>query len=245
MNRPSLGISEISRSLNMPKGTVQGMVQTLADEGFLRQENESRKYRLGLAIHELSFVLAGSLEINQKASEPAHRLAVRSQRLIRVAILEKDAAVVTLDAYPRLEPFITRYFGSRSPLYCSAMGKAILAFMPKSEVNAYLDTYPLIPYTANTITDREELLEDLERTRLRGYAINRQEHLLSRSGIGAPIFRQKGELVGSIVMVVTLEQLDKEQRKLSRDVKETASEISRYMGHFVEASPRMYVEEDS
>jgi len=70
LDKTRLGISEIGRALYLHKATVQGLVQTLAQEGFLEQDRGTRKYQLGLKIYELGVILAGSLEINQKASNP-------------------------------------------------------------------------------------------------------------------------------------------------------------------------------
>ncbi|MFH1349502.1 MAG: helix-turn-helix domain-containing protein, partial [Pseudomonadota bacterium] len=71
LSTPRLGISEISRALGLHKGTVQGLIRTLVHEGFLQQDQETRKYQLGFKIYELGLIMAGSLEVNQKASNPA------------------------------------------------------------------------------------------------------------------------------------------------------------------------------
>jgi DNA-binding IclR family transcriptional regulator len=228
---PYLGISEISRSLNLKKGTVQGLVRTLTGEGFLEQDGDTRKYRLGLKIYELGIILAGSLEINQKASGPVNQLAKQTQRLVRVAIRDKDSALVTLDAFPKSQPFYSPQFGPRAPLYCTALGKAILAFLNREEVKLYLEKVRLIPYSSNTIIQRNRLLEDLKETRKRGYSTNREEHMLGRAAIGAPIFGRKGYPVASIVVIVDPNQLDKEIGNLAHAVRKTALEISQFMGY--------------
>ncbi len=126
-SKPRLGISEMSRALDLRKATVQGLVRTLARDGFLQQDQETRKYQLGLKIYELGVILAGALEINQKASNPAQQLAKRTRRLVHIAIPDNYSALITMDAYPRSQPFISPQFGPRAPLYCTALGKALLA----------------------------------------------------------------------------------------------------------------------
>jgi DNA-binding IclR family transcriptional regulator len=228
---PRLGISEISRSLGLAKGTVQNLVRTLTQEGFLQQDEETRRYQLGLKIYELGITLAGSLEINQKASTPAHQLAQRTQRLVRIAILDNDSALVTLDAYPRSQPFLFRQFGPRAPLYCTALGKALLAYWGQDEYEAYLKRVELIPYTSNTITEKNHLLSELRETRLRGYSINREEHFLARAAIGAPIFGRAEYPAASMCIIVDPKMINGEKtEELAKDVLRTAYEISQLMG---------------
>jgi IclR family KDG regulon transcriptional repressor len=232
LNEPSFGISEMSRLLNLSKGTVQGIVRTLLQEGLLLQEEETRKYRLGVKLYELGITSAGSLEVNQRASRPAHELSVRTGMHVRVAIQHDDSAIVTLDAYPRSEPFLFRTIGPRTPLYCTALGKAILAFMDTDELNAYLERTQLVTYTSNTITDKDKLLKELEETRRRGYSINHEEHIFGRAAVGAPILGRLGKLVASLCIVDNPSKiLSKQIGDLAKAAEQTAVEILMNMGY--------------
>jgi DNA-binding IclR family transcriptional regulator len=232
---PRLGISEISRAVNLHKGTVQGLVKTLADGGFLQQDQETRKYQLGLKIYELGFITAGNLEINRQASNPAHELAKKTRSLVHVAILQEDSAVITLGAYPRSIPFLSRQFGPRVPLHCTALGKVFLSFMEQSEIEAYFERTEFVPYTPNTILEKDRLVEELEETRKSGYSINREEHLLNRAAIGAPVFgRDKGVVASMSLVCNPLDILGEQLEVLAKEVTNTALEISRLMGYFPE-----------
>ncbi len=235
MARHQLGITEISRSLNLTKGTIQGLVRTLKDQGFLEQDPYTRKYRLGAKVYELGIIRAGSLEINQKASMPAHQLSLRTERQVSIAIWDKNSALVTMDVYPRSQPFLSRQFETRLPPYCTALGKALLAFLSEDELNAYIEQAELIPYTPNTIVDKGELLRELSDTRARGYSLNREEHLLGRNGIGAPIFGREKRLAASIYLGCGPGQDGGTITRYAGDVMNTALEISRLMGYFEEA----------
>ncbi len=239
-NRPRLGISEISRAMEVSKGTVQGLVRTLTRGGFLQQDQETRKYKLGLKIYELGRILAESLDINQKALNPAHQLALETQHLVLIGVLDGDSALVTMDAYPRSRPFISAGTGPRAPLYCTALGKALLAFLDPGELEDYLSKADLISYTAHTIVNRKQLIADLTATRKRGYAVNCEEHLLGYAGIGAPIFGHAGSPVGAVCLVVDpMEVVSRQGQKLAKEVTKTASEISRLMGFSHRPLPSM------
>lgn len=197
-DHPTLGISEISRILGLNKGTVQGLVQTLLQGEFLQRDPDTRKYHLGSKVYELGNTFARNLDINLKASNTAHRLSSAVESTVRVAIWDNLTVLVTLNAEPRYPALFSYHFGPRVPAYCTALGKAVLSHIDTDELETYFSQIKLLPFTPNTITEKKQLLEELEETRRRGYSINREEHLLSRYGYAAPIFTRKGRLAASI-----------------------------------------------
>jgi len=234
--RPRLGITEISRILNLPKGTVHGLVRTLLNAGFLQQDPATRKYQLGLKLYEMGITLAVNLEINQKAVGLANKLAKSVSLVSRIAIWDGDSALITLNVDPRSNSLFVHQIGPRIPAYCSSVGKAILAFLNNEELNAYLSRTELIPYTPKTITQKERLLNELEETRQRGYSIDQEETTLGLVCIGAPIFGKGGHLEASISLSGDPGRFRKKQLKgLCEKLIKTAGEISRSMGYFPEA----------
>ena len=229
---PVLGVTEISRSLNLSKGTVHGLIRTLLRQGFLQQDLPSRKYRLGLKIYELGIILAGTLEINQKAAGLINQLAKTTQRIVRVAIWDGDSMVITSDAHPRPRAVLPHQFGPRVHAYCSAIGKAVLAFMEEELVKRYLQRNELVAFTDATITDPEKLFADLEATRKRGYAIDRQEAVQGLICIGAPVFHRDAHVAGSISLSGSVQRMaDDKIVALSEELLKTTGEVSRYMGY--------------
>ncbi len=231
--KPNLGIAEISRALGIHKTTAQSLVRTLAQDGFLEQNPDTRKYKLGLKIYEMGVVMAGGLEINRKSVEPAHRLTLKTQLIVRVSIpCHHHSAIITLDVYPRTQPFLVRQLGIRFPLYCTAMGKVLLAFRSPPEIEEYLAQLDFVAYTPNTITSKDDLLKELEQVGRLGYSVNREEHLQVRAAIGAPIFGKAGRVVASTALVGEPGRiLGGEKESLARMVMSMASETSQAMGY--------------
>lgn len=93
------------------------------------------------------------------------------------------------------------------PLHSGALAKAILAFLPKPEIDRYLASGPLQRFTPNTITDPTHLGRELARIRKRGYAVSRQEVVLGAGGVAAPIFDSTGQAVASIGVSAPLHRL--------------------------------------
>ena len=212
-------------------------MQTLAHEGFLEQDKETRKYALGLKVYGLGVALASSLEINQKSAGTANRLAASVEKLVRVAVLEGQKAIITLDVYPRSQPFLFRQFGLDFPLYCTALGKALLAYFDAKELKSYLEQTEPVAYTAATIVDKAKLSKELQQIRKDGYSVNRQEHFLGRAAIGSPIRNKDGKVLASIAIIGIPEAiLGSNLKPLSSQVVVSAAEISHSMGYFPKES---------
>jgi IclR family transcriptional regulator, KDG regulon repressor len=227
-----MGVAQISRNLSLSKGTVHGLVRTLVQHGFLTQDPTTRKYRLGLRIHELGMVLAGTLELNLKAAGPCQQLAKRSHLIARVAIWDGDAVVITLNIYPAARPVLPHQIGPRVHAYCSATGKAVLAFLDDGSLKAYLDRTKLVPFTPCTITTRKQLLEDLRGVRERGYSIDREEAVEDLACIGAPLFERNNIISGSLSLSGPPGRvLGRRMATLAEALINTAAEISRNMGY--------------
>jgi len=230
---PVLGISEISRLMELPKGTAHGLTRTLVKHGFLNQDQSSKKYRLGLKLHELGIILSGTLELNQKAAGPCHQISRRTQLLSRIGLWDGEAVVITLNTHPIPMPVLPHQVGPRIHAYCSGIGKAILAFLAEETLNAYLSRTRLTAFTPHTNTDRDKLLADLETTRLRGYSIDCEEAVRGLACIGAPIFDSGGSVAGSLSLSGPVNQvLGENAASLADEVLATATEISRFLGYF-------------
>ena len=232
---PRLGITEISKALSLPKPTVHGIVRTLMKQGFVQQDSQTRKYRLGLKIYELGIILAGSLDINQRGAGLAYQLAKQTGLVSRIAIWDLDSALLTVNIEPRSHLLFAHQIGPRIPAYCSAVGKALLAFLEPQELQDYMDRVTLKPLTANTITQKKQLLKEMEETRRRGYSIDREENLLGLACIGVPIFGLGGHLEGAMSLSGDAKDIYKRMKTLVPELLKGGQEISRSLGYFPES----------
>jgi len=230
-----IGITEFSRALGLPKPTVHGLVRTLKNQGFLQQDPQSRKYRLGLKIYELGSVLAGSLDINQRGAGLAYQLAKQTGLVSRIAIWNLDSALLTVNIEPRSHLLFAHQIGPRIPAYCSALGKAMLAYLGPRELQGYIDRVNLKPLTANTITQKKALLKEIEETRRRRYSMDREENLLGLACIGVPVFGSDGDLEGAMSLSGDAKDVYKRMKTLLPELVKTGMEISRSLGYFPES----------
>jgi IclR family transcriptional regulator, pca regulon regulatory protein len=197
-DRPALGISELGRELGLTRSTTHRYVATLATLRYLEQDGSTRKYRLGPRVLDLGFSMLGSLELRDVAAPHLRRLTDMTGHTSNLAIRD-DTDVILIDRvrgrpgrYHHLE--FSLHVGSRLPSYCSATGKALLAFVPRPDLDRLLDRIDL--------TDRSALLAELEQVRRTGLATNDEELESALRSIAAPVRSRSGEVVAAVNVAI-------------------------------------------
>ncbi len=204
-DRPALGISELARQLGLTRSTTHRYVATLAALGYLHQD-ETRRYRLGVRVLDLGFTVLGSLELREIAGPHLRRLTNATGHTSNLAIRD-DTDVILIDRvrgrpgrYHHLE--YSLHAGSRLPSYCSATGKALIAFLPRTDLDRLLDRMEFVRRGPKTVTSRRALLADLEQVRCTGVAVNDEELDSGLRSIAAPIRSRSGEVVAAVNVAI-------------------------------------------
>ena len=235
---PRLGIAEISRLMELPKPTVHGLVQTLLEEGYLSQDEQTRQYMVGLRVVEMGSIFAGNLKINQIGGELVQRMAANCHQHARIAIWEKYTMLISFNAFPSVESLIFQQVGPRVPAYCTSIGKAVLSTLDEEALSAYLERTEIIRFTPGTITDKKELAACLEEVAVNGYAPENGEFLLGLSCVGVPIYDDSFKAIGAISLSGTPEILREERlSEIVPQLIQTGLELSRRMGYHPETMP--------
>ena len=231
MEKPSLGLSELSEKTNIPKPSVYRICEALVRIGFLRK-NLNKTYSLGFRLLELGSIVLSTLEIRKIAMEEIERLQNLTGESVHLGILD-GTEVVSIEGLEGSHSLRTHvYIGKRASLYCTAVGKALLAFLPEDQMNTIIKKLDLKPHTKNTITDKDELLKELERIRERGYSIDNMEDEEGVRCVGAPILNSKNVAIASISISGPASRLSDEKiEEYSKLVKEAAKNISRKLGY--------------
>lgn len=181
------GVSEISSAIDLPKSTVHRILVALANTGLLRKDETADRYSLGYKALELAFAASKQLDLISVAMPHLQRLRdeVSDTATLGLKIGHRFADVAWASGLSALR--WTPTLGEQYPLHWGALGKAILAFQPDEEIEAYLRAEPLVAATAKTITDPVKLRDELKRIRELGYALSFGEHVESAAGVAAPI----------------------------------------------------------
>lgn len=233
LSQTSMGIVEMSERMHLSKSTVHGLVKTLGHYGFLRQDHETRKYSLGFRIYELGATMQSTLQLNRIAADSINSLSQRTKLDVRISIWNENSVLYTLSALGSKSVYFSKT-GPRIPAYCTAHGRIFLAYFEAEQLNDYLDTAEFVSYTPFTITSRDELMEEIERTRTRGYAVDSEELYLGKAAMGAPIFQSKEVMVAAISIAGASDVLEKNEKKIAGELLKTATYISRDLGYIPE-----------
>ena len=223
LDRPS--VAEVADYVGVPKSTAHDHLHTLVELEFAMKEPDG--YRVGMRFLEYGGYARGNLKVYRVARPVVNRLADETGEHANFMIEEhglgiflykaKGEDAVTLDTRP----------GMRVPLQTSALGKAILAHMPRSEVDQIIDERGLPQVTKKTITDREVLYEQLEEIRERGYATDDEERVEGMRCIGAPILNRDDEILGAVSVSGPMSRMhdDRYQNDVPRRVQSAANVI--------------------
>ena len=167
-----LGISEIAAEMDLNKSTVFGLVNTLVRYGYLEQ-TENKKYRLGITLFELGNLVLARIDIREETKKACAFLVQKYPATIHIAT-HSAGEVIYLDKIERGDSLISASnIGRRAPMYCTGVGKALLAHLPESYLKEYVLKGPLKKFTPNTISSKRELMKELERVHAAGYGRDR------------------------------------------------------------------------
>lgn len=188
-------VTELADYLDRPQSVVHNHLSTLKDLEFVVQEGN--EYRLGLRFLAFGERVRHRMELYEIARSEVEKLAAETGELITLMVEEHGRGIYL---YVRQGSEDIRYpaiSGARTYLHCSAVGKSILAHLPDEQVDAIVDRHGLPEQSPNTITDRDELKEELASIRERGIAFDMQEFREGMQSVGAPILLQE-DVIGSL-----------------------------------------------
>ena len=225
-----LGVSEIAERLELTRPTVHGLLQTLQAHGFVEQDRDSDKYQLGAGLLQLGNSYLDLNELRARALVHSERLAARADAAVRVGVMHGATVVVVHHVFRPDTTLQILEVGAELPLHASALGKAMLAFLPGAAVSDLL-AEPLPRLTSRTLSPRA-LRDQLHEVRDRGFARERDEAVLGESSIASPIFDHSGHAVGAIGIVGDTERIMPRgpSRPLIAAVTEAARGVSRELG---------------
>ncbi len=193
------GVSEIAGQVSLPKSTVARMLSTLESVGAVERVEDSSDYRIGIGLGELAGSLDGSstltVAVRPHLMRLAHDLGEASGFSVPVGYTVHFLAQVEGP-----NPVQVRdYTGLIAPMHVGPSGLCMMAYWPKEEVKRYLSR-SLESYTSKTVVDQNKILSRLDFVREHGYFWVDEEFAEGISSLAAPVFDQKGRILGAIHM---------------------------------------------
>ena len=231
MDEPEKKISELSAALGLNKSTVSRTMTTLASEGFVYKDPETKKYRLGLSILSLSGIVSSQMDIYRESQPVLNRLVENIGETAHISVLD-HLDVIYLQKVECNHPvrFLT-HIGKRNPPYCTSSGKVLLAHAADDVVNQVIEK-GLEKLTKNTITNPQKLRIHLNQVKENGYASSTEEILEGVTSIAAPIFDYRGKVIAALSVVGPNQRMQQHKiQGLAKKVMSAAREVSTRMGY--------------
>lgn len=197
---PELGITQISKLLDLNKSNVSNIVATFEQEDYLEKNPQTGRYRLGLKLLEFSYIINEKLGYQRMFHDIMQGVSKELNAIVYFGICRNQEVLYLCNSYPPDVGFnypFRSIIGERAPLYCTSLGKSILAHFPREEAEAYYSK-PRPAYTDHTITDEAALREEMAITRERGYGVDNEEHEYGIRCVSVPMFNTDNTLLGAL-----------------------------------------------
>lgn len=207
----SMSISEIHRALRLPLSSSANIVYTLKSLGYLERDEEDARYRLSAKMLGISRYVMNRMDFLKQCHGLLERLVRESGLTAHLAVMRGGESVY-LDRVARdgLVQF-SSYVGMRWPAHSSAVGKALVAFLPDAEMEGILRQMRLTKMTARTITSRGVLRAHLRSFRRSGYTWEMEEGEMGVACVAAPLFGPDGRVVAAVSVTGTTNQIPRKK----------------------------------
>jgi DNA-binding IclR family transcriptional regulator len=229
---PELGPSEVSERTGLHKSTVHRLLQVLERHRLIEKIAQNGKYRLGLRLFELGSKAMTQFDLRERAQPYLKRLVLETGETAHICILDGDRmlSIANVESPRTLRTPST--IGHRTPLHCTSVGKALLAFLPEDEQSDLINQCELTDYTRHTITKPARLKAELKLIRQRGYAMDDEEIEEGLRCVGAPVMDHSGMVIAAMSIAGPAFRLTEARiPAVARSVIQAATELSVELGY--------------
>jgi IclR family KDG regulon transcriptional repressor len=225
-----IALTTVGRELMIPKTTTFRYLQTLTEAGFLNHNRETDKYTLGPLLRSIASADASVSKVRQLARPAMIELMTEFNETVNLAV-KGNGTIVYIDLVEANRSLrMQARIGDSHPMHSTALGKAILAFLPDTEKQRQLEQ-PLTERTGRTLLEREEIERQLRQTAKLGYATEVGENEDGAMCIGVPIFDADRYPIAALSISAPLMRMPRAlAAKAGRRLCEVAGRISAHFG---------------
>lgn len=225
------GITEIAQNLMMSKSTVYRFLQTMKSLGYVEQDEENDKYTLTMKLFELGSKALEHQDLIDIAAKPMQKLSETLGETTHLAVLTGDKivyvhkidAVQTIGIYSRI--------GREAPLYCTGIGKCLMAWRDLDSVKQIMADVDYKPFTERTHTSFDSFHANIEQVKQQGFSEDQEEFEKHVRCISAPIFDRLGNVVAGLsVSWLVLRFNEEDKASYIAQIQEVAKKISLSLG---------------
>lgn len=235
-DEPELSLKEIANRSNLPKPTAYRLLSALENQNFLykiKESNHDSRYRLGLKLLELGQLVSDQLELREIARPLMEELAKEINEAVHLVIINNNQATYIEKVESSRALRLYTRIGKTSPLYIGSGPKLLLAYLPRERQESILSRLDF-PIGNTKSVNREQLLQELECIRAKGYSYSEGEQDADTIGISYPIYDHTNEVVAALTVSGLARYFEGDNKKIIiENTAQVAKEISNKMGYQV------------
>ncbi|MBD1380468.1 IclR family transcriptional regulator [Metabacillus arenae] len=214
-----LGVTEIAGQIDINKSSVYRILSTLVQYGYVEQDKETGRYKLGYKFLEVSSKLLESIDLRAEARPYLQELENITNEVIHMVVYDQGEVVYIEKLEGNETLRMHSKVGKRAPMHCTSVGKAILAHLPSAVVLDILERKGMPMHTDKTITSKEEFMQELNQVKQKGYALDLEENEYGITCIAVPVFDHLGKVISAVsisgpTIRMTEERLNQLKKKM-------------------------------
>lgn len=229
-NPEGITLDDICEKMDLPKTSAYDIVTTLAEMGMVNVDRGQRqRYTIGLMAYRIGINYTNNLDFISVIEPELKAFAKEVGKTVFFGVRSDHDVVYICKAEPENPIITTATVGTKNPMYCTSLGKAILAYSDDETREQVMNRIKFRKNTEKTILDKEALAAELEKVREQGYALDAREMEDHMECVGSPVFGPDGSVIGAI-SVSSLYKPTEDYEHLGRLVSAKSREVSKLLG---------------
>jgi DNA-binding IclR family transcriptional regulator len=231
-SKRGLRLAEVAGLTKLPRSSAHCLLLTLERRGYLHRHEKSGRYMFGLRLFSLASYAINGLEVRELAAPSLAGLTQQTGLTVHMAIMEQHEPVLVSKVDAPGSFRLAKWLGKRMDFHCTAVGKAIAAFLPEERLDELISVRGLPRHNENTIVSARKLKQQLVQVRKSGYALDDEEEEIGLRCVGVPVFNHEGRVVAAISVSGTTAQIHADNVAMLADrAMAAAANVSTALGH--------------
>jgi len=225
-------LSQIARRTALPRSTTHHLLRALVEFGYLVQDGNAQPYRLAPKLFRLTGRQWTAEQLAEAGRPFLHELSRRTGEGTSLAMLCDGEVIIVAKCDPQDPVRVVQEVGTARPVHCTAVGKALLGWLPDAEADAIIGRADFDAKTAKTITTPAAFRQELARVRATGFAIDNEEHILGIRCVATPVRDHSGEVCAALCVLGPKSRMPQRRlMEIRKPLAAVAAELSGRLGH--------------
>ena len=230
-SKRGLGISELSRQLKMGKSTIHRILDTLAYFKYVEKNEETDKYKLSWGLFYVGQVVPEQNQLSKIDYQILEELSIQTGETVNLGVRSGEESVIIYQYDSKTNLRAGHHVGGREPLHATSLGKILIEDLDRVTLMKILGDQVFPIYTPNTIQNMDELIENIEKVKMQGYAVDEEEYCLGLRCIAMPLKNYTGEIVAAVsVSAPSIRMSDDKLLETKEALDSACKKISKFLG---------------